>query len=72
MNFRIPVTTVVLGVVLFSCKQQAPTDLTKENLIPKPVSVTATTKTFELTDKAGIYLEGEAPELQFVGIRPTG
>ena len=56
-----------MGIGMIACKQQSPTDLTKENLIPKPVSVSATSKTFELTNKTGIYLEGESSELQFVG-----
>ena len=67
MNCRIPVLGVLLGISVIACKQQTPTDLTKANLIPIPVSVTATAKSFELTNKTGIYLEGESPELQFVG-----
>ena len=67
MNFRNPVLGLVIGIIVFSCKQHSPTDLTKENLIPKPVSVTATAKVFELTSTTGIYVEGESAELQFVG-----
>lgn len=67
MNFRIPVLSLLIGIGVIACKQQLPSDLTKENLIPKPVSVSATSKTFELTNKTGIYLEGESSELQFVG-----
>jgi len=56
----------MLSVAFFSCKQHPPTDLTKENLIPKPVSVTATAKVFELTKGTGIYVEGESAELKFI------
>ncbi len=38
-----------------SCKNEPPTDLTKESIIPKPVSVTATGKAFLLTEKTVIY-----------------
>jgi hexosaminidase len=41
--------------VLQSCKNESPTDLSKESMIPKPVSVTATGKSFLLTDKTVIY-----------------
>jgi hexosaminidase len=47
---------------LLSCKRQAPTGLSQENLIPKPVSVTAGGSVFELTQASGIYVEGESPE----------
>lgn len=52
---------------MMSCKEHPPTDLTKENLIPKPVSVTATAEAFEITKRTGVYVEGESAELQFVG-----
>jgi hexosaminidase len=56
---------MVLGVV--SCKRHAPTDLTRENLIPKPVSVTATAGVFELTKASVIYTEGESAEVKQIG-----
>ena len=50
--------TVSLGLV--SCKpSEPPTDLTKETIIPKPVSVTATGDRFSLTDASNIYVESE-------------
>jgi len=44
-----------------------PTDLSKENLIPKPVSVVATGSSFDLTDQTDIYVQGEAAELIQIG-----
>jgi hexosaminidase len=67
MHYRNFICLVLLSVAVISCKQHPPTDLTKENLIPKPVSVTATTEVFELTKSSGIYFEGESAELKFIG-----
>ncbi|MBK5279896.1 MAG: beta-N-acetylhexosaminidase [Bacteroidia bacterium] len=53
-------------IVLLSCKPSGPkTDLTKETIIPKPVSVTATGDRFSLTDDSNIYVEGD--ELKQIG-----
>jgi len=67
MNYRNLVFTILIAAGVMGCKQHPPTDLTKENLIPLPVSVTATAKVFEITKKTGVYIEGESAELQFVG-----
>ena len=51
---------------MLGCKKpHAPTDLTKENLIPIPVSVQATAKVFEVAKETAIYVEGE--ELLAIG-----
>jgi hypothetical protein len=42
----------------------APTDLSKENIIPKPVSVVPTNESFDLTDQTDIYVQGESAELK--------
>lgn len=57
---------IVLTAVLSQpgCK---PTDLSKENLIPKPVSVAATGSSFDLTDQTDIYVQGESEELLRIG-----
>jgi len=57
---------LVLTVILSQpgCK---PTDLSKENLIPKPVSVAATGSSFDLTDQTDIYVQGESEELLRIG-----
>jgi hexosaminidase len=44
-----------------------PSDLTKENLIPKPVSVAATGSSFDLTDQTDVYVQGESDELKQIG-----
>ncbi len=44
-----------------------PTDLSKENLIPKPVSVIATGSSFDLTDQTDIFVNGESAELLRIG-----
>ena len=46
-----------------SCKTDPPTDLTKANIIPKPVSVTANGEAFRLSGNAGIYVQGTAEQL---------
>ena len=53
---------IFLTMGIFSCTTEPPTpkDLSKENLIPKPVSLTATGSSFRLTDKTGIYVQSAA------------
>lgn len=47
-----------LAAVFFtSCKESIPTNLAAESLIPKPVSVTATGKSFELTSETEIVVD---------------
>jgi len=67
MNVRILVA-IVLMISLSACKKShAPTDLATENLIPKPVSITATHGVFELTQETKIYYQSESAELQQLG-----
>lgn len=42
-------------------------DLSKENLIPKPVSVIPEGRNFDLTDQTNIYVQGELAELKQIG-----
>lgn len=44
-----------------------PSDLTKENLIPKPVSVNAMGNSFDLTDQTNIFVQGESAEIVQIG-----
>ena len=53
--------------VIFSQMGCKPTDLSKENMIPKPVSVVATGGEFDLTDQTDIYVQGESAELNQIG-----
>ena len=43
------------------------TDLSKANIIPKPVSITPAGGSFTLTDRSDIYVKGESPELLQIG-----
>ena len=66
MNFRNLILIIWIAIAVVGCKKpHAPTDLTKENLIPIPVSVQATAKVFEVTKETAIYVEGE--ELLAIG-----
>jgi len=62
--FLIAVATMV---VLQSCNNEPPTDLTKESIIPKPVSVIATGGGFTLTNTTVIYVEGGNEALINIG-----
>jgi hexosaminidase len=66
MNCNKSLLFCLLLITAISCKQEK-TDLTKEVLLPKPVSVNATGEAFELTDGSTIYVEGETEELQKIG-----
>lgn len=60
---------VLLLIVLmqFACTKKVPSDLTKESIIPKPVSVIATGDYFSINAKTAIYVQGESPELKNIG-----
>ena len=50
--------------IMTGCKEQhAPTDLTKEDLIPLPVSIEATGDVFEINAKTSVLIDGESQEL---------
>lgn len=53
--------------VIFSQMACQPTDLSKENIIPQPVSVTPDGRAFDLTDQTNIYVMGESAELKLIG-----
>ncbi|TAJ09178.1 beta-N-acetylhexosaminidase [Marinilabiliaceae bacterium JC017] len=50
-----------------SCKTRIPADLTKANLIPKPVTVTATGSSFELNESTVVYVQEGSEELKQIG-----
>ena len=65
-----PLLTAVGAVLFAGCTGSAsvPTDLSKNSIIPKPVSVTATGESFTLTSKSDIFIMPGAPsELSFIG-----
>jgi hexosaminidase len=59
-NFALSGFLLSVIIAQSACK---PTDLSMENLIPKPVSVVSSGGTFDLTDQTDIYVIGESPEL---------
>jgi hexosaminidase len=61
------ITVLLMLAIQVSCTAKTPTDLSKEGIIPKPVSVTATGDAFVLKAKTGIYIQGESEELLKIG-----
>ena len=67
-NFVIPsLIAVFMMVIPSSCKTEMPSDLSKENIIPKPVSIIPTGDSYALKVKSDIYVEGESDELKRIG-----
>ncbi len=58
---------IILVLVAFSCKEKASLDLTKQSILPKPSSVSATNSSFELTANTTIYYSAENEELENIG-----
>lgn len=65
----VPILLLAVMTVFQSCNNEPPTDLTKESIIPKPVSVIATGKAFLLTSKSIIYVPNGNGELMEVAQR---
>ena len=63
-NFVFAGLTLTVICVQTAC---TPTDLSKENVIPKPVSVVPSGDSFDLTDQTDIYVQGESSELKQIG-----
>ena len=66
-------TNTALLVLAILCIQvstaaKSLSDLSKNNLIPKPVSITATGGYFALKPHSAIYIMGESPELKQIGL----
>ena len=74
-----PIYCCLIAVLLLqiSCKTYPPTDLTKENIIPKPVLVEANGETFSLTKNVCIYTQGSSEKVSEIAgylatlIRPS-
>jgi hexosaminidase len=58
---------IAFTVLIQSCKDETPTNLTQASIIPKPVSVIATGKGFFLTSTSIIFVDGENQELNDIG-----
>lgn len=59
---NITVLTAGLLAGISACTTPEPSDLTKNSIIPKPVSVEATGELFSLTPKSDIYVMAGSPE----------
>ncbi len=58
---------IAMFVMNISCNSNGPSDLSKESLIPMPVSITSTGGYFVLKASAAIYIQGESGELNKIG-----
>ena len=58
---------VFIMAIFQACKNEPPTDLTRENIIPKPVSVVATGTGFRLISTSVIFVEGGNADLMKIG-----
>lgn len=58
-----------LVLLFLSCTK---TDLTKENIIPKPNSVVAKGTTYKLTDKTAVVVVNQTDELNFIAVNLAG
>jgi hexosaminidase len=69
MNFKpLPSLLIVLLTGMISCVNSSkPENIALENLIPKPVSVKATSETFELTNASSIFVEGQSQDVLRIG-----
>src|SRR5674476_361284 len=62
---------LVLAILCVQVSSAAKTtsDLSKNTIIPKPVSITATGGYFALKSHSAIYVMGESPELKQIGLK---
>jgi hexosaminidase len=72
MDIRLNKPTTGLLIILIimisiSCSPKAPSDLSKGDLIPKPVSITSTGNYFKLKAGADICIQGESAVLMKIG-----
>jgi len=57
---------LVINLVLTSCQNSKPLDLSRQSIIPKPVSITSTDNVFLLTENSVIYVESD-DEIKKIG-----
>ena len=57
----------LLLALMFSQMACNKSDLSKQKLIPKPVSIVPSGGSFELSDQTDIYVQGESAELKQIG-----
>jgi hexosaminidase len=58
---------LIMMIIPMSCTTQTPSDLSKESIIPKPVSITATGDYFTLKAKSIIFVGGGSDKLMQIG-----
>jgi hexosaminidase len=58
---------IAMVMISLSCSTTSTSDLARESIIPKPVSITSGKGFFELKANADIYIQGESEELRKVG-----
>lgn len=69
LNHTITVLVTVFMLVLqSSCTAKVPSDLSKESIIPKPVSVTSTGEYLKLKSSTKIYVQGESEVIEKIGL----
>ena len=67
-NLFIPALFIAaIMFITMSFKTKIPSDLSKESIIPKPVSITATGDYFTLKKKSSIFVHVEADEIMQIG-----
>jgi hexosaminidase len=57
----------IMMVLPISCKTEIQSDLSRENIIPKPVSINPTGSYFTLKQKSKIFVYGESDEMKQAG-----
>ena len=57
---------IIFILVIFSCQKKVTMDLTKESVLPKPSSVSATNSSFELKANTSVYYSSADMELKKV------
>jgi hexosaminidase len=67
MKFKFFVQSALALSVLFSQPACTPSDLSKENMIPLPVSIVSAGGSFNLTDQTNIFVQGESAEMKQIG-----
>jgi hexosaminidase len=66
-KMNIPLLILACLFIQFTCTSKTPTDLSKANLVPLPVSVTATGESFVLTKNTDVYVAGESAGQKQIG-----
>jgi len=68
-QFKVTIACIitVMFIISISCKINPPSDLSKESLIPKPVSISSARGYFELKANSDIYIQGGSEELKKIG-----